>query len=285
VNLRPWLAGAVSVAAVMLGFGTAASASTTAAHHAVTSHIKPLRVARNIHVPRTVLPHLQPEQEVKNADWSGYAAVADKAVALRYVTADFNVPSVNCAASPAGSAGTYEGQWVGLDGYNTRTVEQTGIAGYCTSGVPAYYAWYEMYPAAPVAFTGSINPGDAIRASVYYNASTKQYDIALTDVTTQQGLNVNVACQATSCKNASAEAISEVPGGGPSNGYTLADYGMENFTGGAVTSRSGLRGGFGKSSLWTSSEVAIVDGSGLLMSQPSSLYGGAAFNDTWLAGD
>jgi hypothetical protein len=291
VNIRPWLAAAVSVAAVTLGVSSGASASTTTAHQAITHpvphapQIKGFHLARNVHLPRTTLQHLTPANTVPSGNWSGYTAVGDKNVALRYVGADFNVPSLNCANTPVGSAGDpIEGQWVGLDGYDTSTVEQTGIAGYCDSGTAEYYAWYEMYPSETVVYSGAISAGDAITASVYYNAGGGFYNIVLTDVTAGGQINVDATCPSGStCKDASAEVITELPGGGPANGYNLPDFGMDNFTGTGVTSRDGVHGGLSASSLWTSTEIILEDQNGRHMIQPSSLYGGQAFNSTWLS--
>jgi Peptidase A4 family len=294
MNIRTWLA-AGAAAALALGVSSAASASTAGAarpvsHPAPVSHKRGFHVVTNVHLPRTALQHLTPKATAYSYNWSGYAAVGGKGVSLRYISADYNVPSVNCAASPTGTEGTYEGQWIGFDGYNENsdTVEQTGIAGYCNDGTPEYYAWYEIYPQDPVVYSGPINPGDAITSSVYYNDSTHLYNIILTDVTSGvPGINVNVPCTSGyTCPDATAEVISEVPGGGPYYGVDLADFGMENFTNTGVTSHDGVHGSLAASKLWSSSEIVMQsETSGATMVQPSSLYGGLAFNDTWRAGD
>jgi hypothetical protein len=237
-----------------------------------------------VQLPRTHLPHLVPHDVVKSSNWSGYAASARSGVRLRYVEANFTIPSVNCANSPLGTLGfAYASNWVGLDGFKSNTVEQTGVDSFCDStGVPQYAAWYEMFPLAPVAF-GPVSPGDAISASVFYSSSTNRYSITLTDVTSGAKMQVtNLRCPAgATCRNSSAEVITEDPGNAVPQ-INLADYGMVNVTGVSVTSANGTKGTLNANSLWTSSQIIMRNSStGKVMSQPSGLFGGKAFNMTW----
>jgi hypothetical protein len=64
-----------------------------------------------------------------------------------------------------------------------KTVEQVGVEVGCSGGTASYSAFYEMFPNAPVAFSG-IGPGDAISANVYFNTSTRHWQLTLTDLTT-----------------------------------------------------------------------------------------------------
>ena len=290
MKITAWFAGVVSVIAVTAGLSAAAPASA-AAHYAAPAGPPRTPAVNGFHrvggggrAPGSAArPGAESGAIVYATDWTGYVAVANKNVSLRYVAADFNVPSINCANSPPGSAGpATAGQWVGLD--DVSTVEQTGVAGYCVNGTPAYDAWYEMFPPdKPVTFAGPIDPGDAIAASVYYDPATKKYQISLDDVTSGQDFTANVPCPAKgACKNATAEAISEAPHYGPGKGWNLADYGMENFTSGAVTSSTGTKGNFGASKLWSSSEFVMIDNAGRVLAYPSPLQGGSAFDTTWL---
>jgi hypothetical protein len=300
MNMRPWLAGGACAAALTLIASSAAVASTTAVHHAAaravapgTVRVKGLHLVKGVSLPRTTLPHVR---HVKNTlystNWSGYTAIGLKNVQVRFVSGNFNVPSVNCANSPTGTSGQAAvSHWVGLDGLGSvpdgtsTTVEQVGVTGYCTSGstTPTYYAWNEMYPNPPTTYAG-IGPGDAINVSVYYNSGTKEYDLVLTDLTTDSGFSQPETCPAGStCLNSSAEAISEVPESSAGT-VDLADYGAENFTGVDVTSRSGVKGNLSTSKLWTSQELIMVDTSGDLMAEPSALEGGQAFSTTWYSG-
>jgi Peptidase A4 family len=279
MKIKLWVAGVASVAAVTAGVGASASA---AVHHRAprapqASHAK---------APGPVLLHPAAKGINYNASWAGYVAPADKNVTLRYVAADFNVPSLNCPNSRVGSQGDPSvNQFVGLDGYNDFSTEEAGILEYCINNdtTPVYTGWYALGPSMNDSTT-VISPGDAITASIYYNSSSKLYNVALEDVTTGQVIwNVAKPCQASpSCTNTSAEAISELSGGTAPQ-YSLADYGMENFTGGAVTSASGVKGNFASSKLWGSVELGLHDSSGVVLATPSSLQGGSAFSTTWHA--
>ena len=53
----------------------------------------------------------------------------------------------------------YASFWVGLDGFTSSSVEQTGTDSDCSGRTPDYYGWYEMFPADPVNFTNPVSPG------------------------------------------------------------------------------------------------------------------------------
>jgi Peptidase A4 family len=284
MTLKYWLAGA-AVAAATLAAAPAAVASTHAGSHAgpgSTVQVHGMRAAVGARLPGTHLPHLAPQMSVASSNWSGYAVAADSGARIRFVSANFTIPSLNCANLPLGSSGSaYAGHWAGLDGFNDATAEQTGVDAFCdSSGTPAYYAWYEMYPLAPVAFTG-VNPGDAIHVSVYFDGSA--YNLVLTDLTTGGFINTTQPCPSGStCRNKSAEVITEDPGGAVAGGFDLADFGMANYTGARVTSVTGTHGTLAaQPNNWTSTEIVMQDTSGTMMAVPSALEGGQAFNVTW----
>src|SRR5262249_9251961 len=111
-----------------------------------------------------------------STNWSGYA-VSTGAGAVSEVAGSWVVPAVSSSVSGYSSA------WVGIDGWGSSTVEQIGTDSDYVNGQAAYYAWYEMYPAAPVNLSLTINPGDTMSASVSYTGSN-QYVLSITDVTT-----------------------------------------------------------------------------------------------------
>ena len=284
---------AIAVTALTIPLLVVPAASASPAVHAsdgspaAPASPKPVVRVHGMHrvhvvLPSTHLPHLTPHPVVKSSNWSGYAAVARPGRQLRFVSANFTIPSVNCANSPLGSSGlAFASNWVGLDGFKSRTVEQTGVDSFCdSSGVAQYAAWYELFPLGPVAF-GPVNPGDAISASVFFSAG--KYSITLTDVTTGAKMQVMQRCpQGATCRNSSAEVITEDPGQAAPV-VNLADYGMVNFTGAAVTSVNGTKGSLSANSLWTSSQIVMQNASKKVLSQPSALFGGKAFNMTWKA--
>jgi len=286
VNLRPLIVVATAAAAVAMA--PVASASASSATSAPSFHLHGFHLVTNARLPRTVLPHLAKNATVDSQNWSGYAAVARKNVALRYAQTTFTVPTINCSAVPIGSAGqTYAAEWVGLDGFNSQTVEQTGVDSFCDSatGAATNQAWYEMFPLDPVVFSG-VNPGDTIFVAVYFNSSTNKYELTLKDETTGSTMETNQPCPSGSaCDRNSAEVIEEDPGGSAAGGINLADFGTVSFNTSHVTARDGLRGTLSPGKLWTSSEIIMQDESGSTMATPSALTNsGANFNVTWNQG-
>jgi hypothetical protein len=278
MKFRPWLAGAAGAAAVTLGFGATASA---AVHH--TTSVWPAHVSIDARpLPLTVRPGATPSKTYYGS-WAGYVALANNNVALRYVAADFNAPSINCTGAIANASVE---QFIGLEGWNAPG-ERIGIQAACSStGTYTWQGWYTIGKTGGSVSTATINPGDAIQASVYYDASTNQFTFYLNDLT-QGGtpiFNTPESCPTgQTCSTASAEAITAVPYNNGTKSYLpLANYGMENFTGGAVTSRSGLKGTFASSTLWNTVETIIRPGSTILATS-SSLQGGSGFSTTWHA--
>ena len=73
-----------------------------------------------------------------STNWSGYAATTGTYTS---VSASWTEPTGTCSGSAK-----YSSFWVGLDGYNSNSVEQTGSEVDCSGSRAVYYAWYEMYP-------------------------------------------------------------------------------------------------------------------------------------------
>ena len=277
--MRKVLTITAAAIAVLAASAPALAATGSSAGPKPTTQVTGLSLTR-VKLPGTHLPHLVPHRLVTSTNWSGYAAVAKKNVHLRFVAANFTIPAVNCTKSKLGSQGVaYASNWVGLDGFKSRTVEQAGVDSWCDSKKVAHYdAWYEMFPLGPVVFSG-VNPGDAISVSVFRNGS--RYNLTLTDHTTGGSIRTTQRCPNHSiCRDSSAEVITEDPGNAEPF-IDLAYFGMVNFTGASVTSADGRRGTLAGNSLWTSSEIVMKDQHGKLMAQPSSLEGGKAFYIGW----
>jgi hypothetical protein len=233
------------------------------------------------HVPATRPPRFTPvSTTLKSGNWSGYADIACGTCALRYVAASFTMPSVNCAKSPDGSAVSH---FVGLDGMNDSTVEQVGVVAQCSGGTASYLAFYEMFPNAPVAFSG-ISPGDALFANVFWNAATNRWQLGLTDLTTGGNIATVQACPSgASCHNSSAEVITEAPSTSTGSVLPLTDFGQVNYEGIQVTSRNGTHGFMATNSLWNNFALDMVNSSGASLATPGPAYAGQAFQDTWNA--
>ena len=108
----------------------------------------------------------------KSTNWSGYAVHTSK---YRNVSATWIQPAAKC---PFPKAKQYAAFWVGLDGYNSNSVEQTGTDSDCSGHTPHYYGWYEMFPAAPVFFKTLVKPGNEMSASVTFSG-TDTYTLVL----------------------------------------------------------------------------------------------------------
>jgi hypothetical protein len=191
-------------------------------------------------------------------NWAGWMDLAAKDVQLSKVTARFEVPTTTC---PVAKAASYF--WVGLDGWTDQTVEQAGVGAYCivhsgSTYKPEYFDWYEMYPNKPIE-EFAVEPGDAIVATVSYDAATAKYSLQVTDKSRSgASFRVSRACPSGStCDRASAEVITEDPGGGPANAQYLADFHTVAFSHAQVTSGNGTVGGLGTNSQWTGDRVVM----------------------------
>jgi Peptidase A4 family len=156
-------------------------------------------------------------------NWAGYAAAGAPGTFTR-VSASWAEPAVTCTA-----AQTFSSFWVGLDGDGTSTVEQTGTEADCADGAASYQGWFEMFPAAPVFFTETVRPGDAMSASVVANGGGS-FTLTLADAT--QGWTKVTDQTSGTAQLGSAEIIAEAPSDGDGDGdvLPLSDFGAVNFT-------------------------------------------------------
>jgi hypothetical protein len=182
------LATVLAATAALLGPATAAPAVATTfapAHHPTHAALRTVGGTYNIN----------------GYNWGGYAATGS----FTSVSATWSEPSVKC-----NSTKDLYAPWVGLDGYSSSTVEQTGVATDCSSGSAVDQAWYEMYPANPVYLSSSSYPvkaGDSIHASVTYASSS--FTLAISDTT--RGWSYSTKKSLSSARRVNAEAIIESP--------------------------------------------------------------------------
>ena len=168
-------------------------------------------------------------------NWAGYAVTGNNG-SFSSVISSWIQPSLNCTAL---ANNTYSAYWVGLDGFNSPTVEQIGTEANCTNKQASYTAWYEIYPANPYEVTAGlrVNPGNQMTASVNYLPSSTtttivhrreritttpaSYVLRLTNDATGQSYTVNISPR-QNYDRSSAEVIAEAP---YSNGVLpLADF-------------------------------------------------------------
>jgi hypothetical protein len=200
------------------------------------------------------------QYNINGYNWGGYAATGS---GFTSVSATWTEPRATC-----NSTSDLYAPWVGIDGYGSSTVEQTGVATDCSSGSPVNQAWYEMYPANPVYLSLSSYPvsaGDVITASVTY-AGSNRYTMKLTD--SSRGWTYSTTKSLSSAKRTSAEVIIESPTGAYPN------FGTLNFSSATVNGKS--LGSFGPAALDPSS-------GGTYEARTSALgSSGTSFSDTFL---
>ena len=201
-----------------------------------------------------------------STNWSGYTATSGTG-AFSSVSASWTEPTGTCTSRRADQ---YSSFWVGLDGYSSGSVEQTGTDVDCAGRTPEYYGWYEMYPAYPVSFPNTVRPGDHMSGSVTFSG-TQTYTLVLKDST--QGWTQTVVKNQSGLARSSAEVIVEAPSSG-SGVLPLADFGTVNLSSSLVNGSA--IGNF------SPTEIIMVDGSGNAKDSVSSLSGGENFSATWL---
>lgn len=233
----------------MIRLATLAAAATTLAPVAPTTAVAAQGLA------------FRPLQYNTNGyNWGGYAATGS---GFSSVSASWTEPDATC-----NSSNDLYAPWVGIDGYGSSSVEQTGVATDCSSGSPVNQAWYEMYPANPVYLSLSSYPvsaGDHITASVNYVGSNR-YTLKLTD--SSRGWTYTTT-KSTTAQRTSAEVIIESPTG------AYPDFGTLNFTSATVNGKS--LGSAGPVALDPSSNGTFEASTGGLGS------GGTSFSETFLA--
>jgi hypothetical protein len=173
--------------------------------------------------PGTPAPVYDPIRNVTisyNTIWAGYAVTGSD---FTYVQGSWIVSPVDCTKTP----NTDSSEWVGIDGWSSNTVEQTGTDADCNGKTPFYYVWYEFYPLNTVVINDvSIAPGDKFSASVTYDGND-EYTVSITNETTKESFSKEVAFKGADGSGApkrnSAEWIEEM------DGNKLSDFDVDPF--------------------------------------------------------
>jgi Peptidase A4 family len=236
-------------AALVIGLAvTPASAATPASAPAAHGAFAPFHGALAHSKPR-----IGGNFNQDGGNWSGYVA---RGSGFTSVTASWNEPTVTC-----NSSNDLYAPWVGIDGYGSSSVEQTGVATDCSSGRPFYQAWYEMYPANPVYYTNAVSGGDSFTGTV--TRSGTSYTLTITDNTKSWTKTTTKTYRGS---NASAEFILE----SPTAAYPR--FGTVTFTGAKING----------SSLSTFSPTALdASNSGGFEDHTSTISGGTTFSVTY----
>jgi hypothetical protein len=265
------LPAAIALTSGSLLMAAAGGASAAPAPHHDTTSIRPggtvkgfvpgglIRRPAGAHVQR----HGRYFQE-ESTNWSGYAASGGDG-SFNSVSASWTQPTATCNDN----GDEYAAFWVGLDGFNSNSVEQTGTDSDCSGGSPDYYGWYEMYPAAPVYFNDPVQPGDSMSASVTVSSSGT-YTLVLTDNT--EGWNETETIQESGLADSSAEVITEAPSSysGP---LPLADFGTINFSGSTANGTS--------MDSQDPTQIVMVGSSGDQLDSTSPMDSSGDFSNTW----
>ena len=267
----------VVLATLALAVGSAVAAGAASAApvsgHPGPVHVIPGHPMIASHQPG---PAIRPDASggtlnvVKSSNWSGYAAHLPRKHVYHSVSASWVQPRARCAASTGDEFAAF---WVGLDGYNSTSVEQTGTDSDCDGTTPTYYGWFEMFPAAPVNFSNTVLPGDHMSASVTFTGVEK-YTLVLTDAT--RHWTRTIVRRNASLARSSAEVITEAPSSGATGAVLpLADFGTVRFSliriNGLVLNKE------------TPSRIVMYDPDGLPEDSTSVLgNAGGAFSNTWI---
>jgi len=230
---------------------------------------------------------------VYSTNWSGYAVTAASG-SVTSASGSWVVPTVT------GSNGQYVAFWVGIDGYSSKTVEQTGVLAQVTgnrrTSTTSYYAWYEFYPSESIieittatktgtstSTPATVKPGDTIFAIVTYSSGT--FTLTINDETEKWTFTT------TGSQSGATESSAEWCVEAPSSNFgvlPLANFGTAYF-GASYTSvsstcyatiagKTGAIGSFGSSV----QQINMVTNRGALKDSTSALStDGTSFSVTW----
>ncbi len=205
--------------------------------------------------------------QAQSTNWSGYA---DTSGTFTSVSASWTQPRGMC-----GSGNQFAAFWVGIDGFNSGTVEQTGSEVDCTGRTAKYLAWFEMFPGPSQNYSNPVAPGDHFTATVKYLGG-ENFSLFIAD-TTKGWSHTTSASLGQAPALSSAEVIVEAPCCTSSGGVLpLADFGTVSITGSTANGEA-----IGTSSLHPT-EITMVDSQGRDKDTCSGLTNGENFTCTWL---
>ena len=219
-----------------------------------------------------------------SSNWAGYAVTGAKN-SVTFVNGSWTQPTATgCVAGKQ----QYASFWVGIDGYNSNSVEQTGTDSDCNGATATYYAWFEFYPnPSHTITTVPIHAGDVIYAQVSFSSTTLKFTVTLKDVTTSKSFTTSHAVR--NAQRSSAEWIAEAPssiGVLPLADFGTVHFGFQNTALAATNSATvgGTTGVIGSFSTVVSIKMTGAHNSALVKAVTSALStDGTSFNDTWKA--
>ena len=202
--------------------------------------------------------------QAQSTNWSGYAASGT----FHSVSASWVQPAGHCS-----SGSQFAAFWVGIDGLNSGTVEQTGSEVDCSGRTAQYVAWFEMFPGPSENYSNTVRAGDHFNATVTFLGG-ENFSLFIADTTQGWSHTTNASLGSTPALS-SAEAIAEAPCCTASGGILpLTNFGTMSFSG---TTANGAA--IGNAS---PEEIVMVDSQGRAKDSISALSGGENFSATWL---
>ena len=242
----------IGVLACGAAFAASASAATSSVSHGPGTIAGKHRVGRHL---------------VYSTNWSGYAAHDD---AFKSVTGTWTQPVSDCSAVK-GQKETVASFFAGLDGFDSGTVEQTGVDAICIGKTAYYIPWYEFYPARSVTINHDVQPGDTLTSTVSQNGST--VTVTLTD---QGNWTESHSQSAAGLAFNSAEWIAEAPA------QQLTDFGSVHFGSVSATDTANHTGTI-TNSHWANDSIVMVTRNGhRVRATPENLASnGGSFDDLW----
>jgi hypothetical protein len=205
---------------------------------------------------------------VTSSNWSGYAAYG---ATFSDVSGSWQQPSADCTSAPK-NAVALSAFWVGLDGYFSNTVEQTGTEADCVGGSPRYYAWYEFYPHRLFVLSQTrypVSPTDALSATV--SQANGSVTTTLEDQNPAHGWSFTTTAPARHLAFSSAEWIAE----GPS--HELTNFGEVEFS--AASASTG--GAAQPINAFSNDAITMASSSGIVRAIPSPPPVRSAFSIAW----
>jgi Peptidase A4 family len=219
---------------------------------------------------------------VSSTNWSGFA-VTGPAGSVSDAKGSWVVPTIQGTCP---STNQFSSFWVGIDGYSSGTVEQTGTDSDCQGGVPTYYAWFEFFPHPLSIISGiSVHSGDIMSAEVHANGRGS-FTVSITDTTSHQSFSTS--SKVNRAQASSAEWIAEAPSssGGilPLANFGTAKFGSDN-TGIASTCFATISGTTGAFNTFANvHQITMVSNSGTTKASPSNpSVDGSSFSVTWVS--
>ncbi len=260
-SLRGLLLSTSILAALVFAPAAPVVASGTAAVHAVPKHL--------------VTPPGRATSQSTN--WAGYAAFQG-GTTFSTVRGRWVQPTATCNSNKL----QYATFWIGIDGYNSNSVEQIGTDSDCTAqNNPTYYAWFEMFPAPARNLNLAIHPGDQVAARI--SSANGRFRLTITNVTTSKSFATTQ--KLTSAALSSAAWIAEAPSSCASHScrvLPLANFGTVKFTG-SYTTGDGHSGTISDPA-WHNDRITMVTTSGgTPKAVPTELNpNGSSFSVDWL---